>query len=234
MGLTFTKELRFYCQHVCCCSVFWSCQFYKGFGSFENASKYPASSEKLLNLFKKTPPPSHQKPQTLTVCIAGITSLVSPNMNWGKTSELYLPSTSAASYRMYFYEVGVSTPHKEDWWTEVSQSKCAYGNSALCGCKCSLCYISMILEWCQPCKWADPNSGKNTRDLKSKSGLDCAYSQGKHCTCTRHLFPCNERVFQMHFIKMCQALYKWKSFWHNLSFLYFMYEPLTTLHWIAK
>lgn len=155
------------------CSVFCSCQFHKGFGSFENASKYLASSEKLLNLFKKTPLPNHQKTQTFTVCIAGITSFVSPSINWGRASELCLPSTSAASYGMYFYKVGVSTPHKEDW-IEVPQSKSACGGPALCGCssfsKCSLCYISMILEWCQPCKWADPNSGENTRDLKTKSG----------------------------------------------------------------
>lgn len=64
----------------------------------------------------------HQKAQTLTVCIAGITSFVSPNINWGKASELYLPSTSAASYGMYFCKVEVSTPHKEDWWIEVPQS----------------------------------------------------------------------------------------------------------------
>lgn len=97
------------------CSVFCSCQVHKGFDSFENASKYLASSEKLLKLLKKkTPPPNHQKTQTLTVCIAGITSCVSPSINQGKASELYLPSTSAASYGMYFYKVEVSTPHKED------------------------------------------------------------------------------------------------------------------------
>lgn len=156
------------------CSVFCSCQFHKGFGSFENASKYLASSEKLLNLLKKNPitqPPKNPNPYS---CIGGITSFVSPSINWGKASELYLPSTSAASYEMYFYKVEVSTSHKEDWCIEVPQSKSAYGGSALCGCssfsKCSLCYVSMILEWCQPCKWADPNSGKNTKDLKTKSG----------------------------------------------------------------
>lgn len=95
-------------------SVFCSCQFHKGYDSFENASKYLAFSEKLLKLFKSAPPPNHQKTQTLTVCMAGVTSFVSPNINWGKASELYLCSTSAASYGMYFYKVEVSTPHKED------------------------------------------------------------------------------------------------------------------------
>lgn len=47
-------------------------------------------------------------------CVAGTTSFISPNINWGKASELCLPSTSAASYEMYFYKVEVSTPHKED------------------------------------------------------------------------------------------------------------------------
>lgn len=72
------------------------------------------SQKNYLSCSKPPPPTQPPKTQTLTVCMAGITYFVSPNINWGKASELYVPSTSAASYRMYFYKVEVSTPHKED------------------------------------------------------------------------------------------------------------------------
>lgn len=62
----------------------------------------------------KNPTTHLPKTQTLTVCMAGITSFVGPSINWDRASELYLPSTSAANYGMYFYKVAVSTPHKED------------------------------------------------------------------------------------------------------------------------
>lgn len=102
----------------------------------------------------------------------------------------------------------------------------AYGGSALCGCnsfsKCSLCYISMILEWCQPCKWADPNSGKNTRDLKTKwEGWAILTVRVNIAPVPDTFCPVMNLYLKCVFIKMCQALSKWKSFWHNLfSVLY--------------
>lgn len=58
---------------------------------------HPQKNDLISSKNPTTPPPKNPNPYS---CIAGITSFVSPNINWGKASELYLLSTSAVSYEI--------------------------------------------------------------------------------------------------------------------------------------
>lgn len=80
------------------------------------------SQKNYLSCSKAPPHPTTKKPKPLQFAWLVSHLLLVPILTGGKASELYLSSTSAASYGMYFYKVEVSTPHKEDWWIEVLQS----------------------------------------------------------------------------------------------------------------